>query len=70
MKKMIALALVLAMMMALALVACGDTGSKKVDPNAKSEGVMTYAEYIRTFLIHVGLRKMVTRLTWPTLPSV
>ena len=43
MKKFVAL--FLAILTVVALVACGDTGSKKVDPNAKSEGVMTYAEY-------------------------
>ena len=41
MKKIFALLLVLAMVFALA--ACG--GSKTADINAKSEGVMTYAEY-------------------------
>ena len=41
MKKIVALLLVLVMVFALA--ACG--GSKAADVNAKSEGVMTYAEY-------------------------
>lgn len=40
MKKVLALVLMTAM--TLGLVACG---GKKEDPNAKSEGVMTYAEY-------------------------
>ena len=37
-------ALLLALCMVFALAACGQTG-KAVDLNAKSEGVMTYAEY-------------------------
>ena len=43
MKKFIAL--LMAMMMVLALGACTDKGDKGTDINAKSEGVMTYAEY-------------------------
>ena len=43
MKKFIAL--LMAMMMVLALGACADKGDKGTDINAKSEGVMTYAEY-------------------------
>ncbi|MBQ6900784.1 MAG: hypothetical protein IJN72_08085 [Firmicutes bacterium] len=46
MKKTLSLLLVLVMVFALA--ACGSTGGDEpaaVDPNAKSEGVMTYAEY-------------------------
>ena len=43
-------AMMMAAAMALSMVACGDSGSAgssepKFDPNAKSEGVMTYAEY-------------------------
>ena len=41
MKKIVAL--LLALVMVFALAACG--GEKAADPNAKSEGVMTYAEY-------------------------
>jgi len=39
------LAIMLAMIMVLSLAACGKGGAK-VDPNAKDEGVMTYAEYV------------------------
>ncbi len=42
MKKLIAL--LLAMIMVIALAACTNEGAK-FDPSAKSEGVMTYAEY-------------------------
>ena len=42
MKKMFAL--LMAMMMILALGACGNDGAAD-DINAKSEGVMTYAQY-------------------------
>ena len=42
MKKILSLLLVFVMVFALA--ACG-SGEPAVDPNAKSEGVMTYAEY-------------------------
>ncbi|MBR5536266.1 MAG: hypothetical protein IKU58_00005, partial [Clostridia bacterium] len=43
MKKFIAL--MMAMMMVLALGACADKADKGDDINAKSEGVMTYAQY-------------------------
>ena len=43
MKKFVALFLVILSL--AALVACGNTGSAGADINAKSEGVMTYAEY-------------------------
>jgi len=39
------LAMILALVMVFALVACG-TGAKKDDINTKSEGVMTHAEYM------------------------
>ena len=44
MKKIISLLLVLSMVLCFA--ACSQSGEKKFDPAAKSEGVMTYEEYI------------------------
>lgn len=43
MKKFIALFLVL--VMAMSFAGCGNSGEAEFDPAAKSEGVMTYAEY-------------------------
>lgn len=39
-------ALMLALVMALSMVACGSTGGSSTDASAKSEGTMTYAEYV------------------------
>ena len=40
------LAIILALIMVLSFAACGKKEPAKVDPNAKDEGVMTYAQFI------------------------